>query len=296
MVSFATHGHRTALIRSGLLDDRYTGRLLVAVRRSRRARGRSDVWPKPRCFLGCALRGWSGLARRLHSRSPKCRDPRGKRAHDVRIGRREDCPRVEGDQLRGHAGPATDLKPPVPVLQSEHGSTPAHSYHEYQCLLEVSGVKLEYCDGEIYAMAGGTPSHADLAASAMRLLRNALLGRCRVSSSDLKVRIEETDLSTFPDVEEGILWGTTGARNGIIRMDPDGAATRPWGGGCDGSVCYRRCYWRGPFGSKSPTAPIGRRSMIMSSGLGRLGPLTPPSRPQEAASSAPGFRRGLSDR
>ena len=75
-----------------------------------------------------------------------------------------------------------------------------HTYPEYLAALEVSGVKLEYCDGEIYAMAGGTPAHADLAASATRLLGNALLGRCRVSSSDLKVRIETTDLSTFPDV------------------------------------------------------------------------------------------------
>jgi Uma2 family endonuclease len=75
-----------------------------------------------------------------------------------------------------------------------------YSYEEYLAALEVSGVKLEYCDGEIYAMAGGTPAHADLAASIARLLGNALLGRCRVSSSDLKVRIEATDLSTFPDV------------------------------------------------------------------------------------------------
>lgn len=67
-------------------------------------------------------------------------------------------------------------------------------------MLEASGVKLEYCEGEIYAMAGGTPVHADLAASATRMLGNALLGRFRVSSSDLKVRIEATDLSTFPDV------------------------------------------------------------------------------------------------
>jgi Uma2 family endonuclease len=74
-----------------------------------------------------------------------------------------------------------------------------HSYEEYLRALEVSGVKLEYCDGEIYAMAGGTPAHADLAASVLRLLGNALLGRCRVSSSDLKVRIEATDLTTFPD-------------------------------------------------------------------------------------------------
>lgn len=75
-----------------------------------------------------------------------------------------------------------------------------HSYEEYLRALELSQVKLEYCEGEIYAMAGGTPAHADLAASAMRLLGNALVGRCRVSSSDLKVRIEATDLTTFPDI------------------------------------------------------------------------------------------------
>lgn len=75
-----------------------------------------------------------------------------------------------------------------------------HTYDEYLAALEISGVKLEYCEGEIYAMAGGTPAHADLAASMNRLLGNALSGRCRVSSSDLKVRIEATDLSTHPDV------------------------------------------------------------------------------------------------
>src|SRR6478672_9466212 len=75
-----------------------------------------------------------------------------------------------------------------------------HSYDDYLRALDVSGVKLEYCDGEIYAMAGGTPAHADLAAAAIRLLGNALVGRCRVSSSDLKIRVEATDLSTFPDV------------------------------------------------------------------------------------------------
>ncbi len=75
-----------------------------------------------------------------------------------------------------------------------------HSYEDYLAALEMSDVKLEYCDGEIYAMAGGTPAHADLAAAAIRLLSNSLLGRCRVSTSDLKLRIEATGLSTFPDV------------------------------------------------------------------------------------------------
>jgi Uma2 family endonuclease len=75
-----------------------------------------------------------------------------------------------------------------------------YTYEDYLRALDISGVKLEYCDGEIYAMAGGTPAHADLAAAAIRLIGNALLGTCRVSSSDLKVRVEATDLSTFPDV------------------------------------------------------------------------------------------------
>ena len=64
----------------------------------------------------------------------------------------------------------------------------------------MSNVKLEYCEGEIYAMAGGTPAHAELAASMTRILGNALQGRFAVFSSDLKVRIEATDLSTFSDV------------------------------------------------------------------------------------------------
>jgi Putative restriction endonuclease len=63
-----------------------------------------------------------------------------------------------------------------------------HRYPEYLAALEISGVKLEYCDGEIYALAGGTPAHADLAAAAVRSLGNALGDRCRVSTSDLKVR------------------------------------------------------------------------------------------------------------
>ena len=79
-------------------------------------------------------------------------------------------------------------------------TTGRRRYDEYLAALQVSQLKLEYCDGEIYAMAGGTPAHADLAAAVVRLLGNALLGRCRVSTSDLKVRIEATDLSTFPDV------------------------------------------------------------------------------------------------
>ncbi len=70
----------------------------------------------------------------------------------------------------------------------------------YLSALAVSEIKLEYCDGIIYAMAGGTPSHAELSANVIRLLGQALLGgTCKVYTSDLKVRVERSDLSTFPD-------------------------------------------------------------------------------------------------
>ncbi|MEM9693644.1 MAG: Uma2 family endonuclease [Myxococcota bacterium] len=74
-----------------------------------------------------------------------------------------------------------------------------YSYDDYLELLSRSDFKLEYCDGVIYAMAGGTIAHGMLAAAAIRALGQALLGRCTILSSDAKVRVEATDLSTFPD-------------------------------------------------------------------------------------------------
>lgn len=74
-----------------------------------------------------------------------------------------------------------------------------YEYDEYLRLLEQSDFKLEYCDGVIYAMAGGTAAHAMLCANAIRLIGQLLLGSGRVFSSDLKVRIDASGLSTFPD-------------------------------------------------------------------------------------------------
>jgi Uma2 family endonuclease len=75
-----------------------------------------------------------------------------------------------------------------------------YSYDEYLRLLDESAFKLEYCDGVIYAMAGGTIAHAALSAAVIRILGQALRGSLSVFTSDLKIRIEASDLSTFPDV------------------------------------------------------------------------------------------------
>lgn len=75
-----------------------------------------------------------------------------------------------------------------------------HSYEDYLQLLRQNEAKFEFCDGEIFAMAGGTLTHGELGSVMNAVLRNKLAGTCRVFSSDVKVRIEATDLSTFPDV------------------------------------------------------------------------------------------------
>lgn len=74
-----------------------------------------------------------------------------------------------------------------------------YQYAEYLAALEQSALKLEYCDGVIYAMAGGTRAHAELAAATIVALHASLPRSCRIATSDLKVRVEATDLSAFPD-------------------------------------------------------------------------------------------------
>ena len=75
----------------------------------------------------------------------------------------------------------------------------AYSYEQYLRALSDSHIKLEFFEGEIYAMAGGTPSHALLGAKIISLLQRALPKGCSVFTSDLKVLIETADLATFPD-------------------------------------------------------------------------------------------------
>ncbi len=76
-----------------------------------------------------------------------------------------------------------------------------YTYADYLALEESSNVKHEYFNGEIYAMAGGTPDHAALAmavgADLIGQLRN---GPCRVFSSDLRIRVLATGLAAYPDV------------------------------------------------------------------------------------------------
>jgi Uma2 family endonuclease len=88
------------------------------------------------------------------------------------------------------------------------------TFADYVTLEEnVTGVKHEFCDGEVWAMSGGTPEHAALAASVITLLGSALSGKpCRVYSADLRVRVSATGLATYPDVT--VICGK-------LELDPD---------------------------------------------------------------------------
>ncbi len=82
-----------------------------------------------------------------------------------------------------------------------------YTYAEYVALEDESSVRHEYLDGEIYAIAGGSPDHAALAAAVIGLVRSRLPTGCRVFTSDLRVRVPGTGLSTYPDVS--VVFGRT---------------------------------------------------------------------------------------
>jgi Uma2 family endonuclease len=83
-------------------------------------------------------------------------------------------------------------------------SAPLHTinftYGEYLALEASSNVKHEFLGGQIYAMAGGTPEHAALAAAVIGLLFPQVRGgNRRAYDADLRVRTP-SGLATYPDV------------------------------------------------------------------------------------------------
>ncbi|GAC1394808.1 MAG: hypothetical protein NVSMB47_04570 [Polyangiales bacterium] len=75
-----------------------------------------------------------------------------------------------------------------------------HAYDEYVAFERTTDVKHEYLRGQIYAMAGGTPEHAALAAAVIMMLGSIRGGACRAYTSDLRVFIPAAELATYPDV------------------------------------------------------------------------------------------------
>ncbi|MGB8700044.1 MAG: Uma2 family endonuclease [Thermosynechococcaceae cyanobacterium] len=72
---------------------------------------------------------------------------------------------------------------------------------DYLAAEQLSAIKHEYIDGQVYAMAGASDNHVTIALNLAALLKTHLRGsKCRTYISDMKVRIEELNIFYYPDV------------------------------------------------------------------------------------------------
>jgi Uma2 family endonuclease len=71
---------------------------------------------------------------------------------------------------------------------------------EYLALERAAEFKSEFYDGEVFAMAGGSPMHSLIATNTARDIGNKLSGRpCFPYNSDLRVRPPGVPFYTYPD-------------------------------------------------------------------------------------------------
>jgi Uma2 family endonuclease len=83
------------------------------------------------------------------------------------------------------------------VAQSVHH---IFTFRDYVEVEERGSLKHEFLEGRVWAMAGGSARHAALTARIISALTVQLRDRrCEVFTSDLRVRIVETGLATYPD-------------------------------------------------------------------------------------------------
>jgi Uma2 family endonuclease len=74
------------------------------------------------------------------------------------------------------------------------------SEEQYFEIERAAEFKSEFYEGEMFAMAGGSRRHSLIASNLISELRSRLKGKpCAVFNSDLRIKIEETGLYTYPD-------------------------------------------------------------------------------------------------
>ncbi len=78
-------------------------------------------------------------------------------------------------------------------------TTPKLTEEEYLRLERQALEKSEYHDGEMFAMAGGTPNHSLLAGVAYVLLYRQMPPGCRVFTSDLRIHIASKGTFSYAD-------------------------------------------------------------------------------------------------
>lgn len=72
---------------------------------------------------------------------------------------------------------------------------------QYEAIEERSEIRHEYYRGEMFAMAGTSENYSLIAGNLARALGNTFENRpCKVYQSDMRVKVRETGLYTYPDV------------------------------------------------------------------------------------------------
>lgn len=72
---------------------------------------------------------------------------------------------------------------------------------EYLAIERAADFKSEYFEGEMFAMAGGSPVHSLIATNLAREVGNRLKGRpCVPFNSDLRLKVATSGLYTYPDL------------------------------------------------------------------------------------------------
>lgn len=104
---------------------------------------------------------------------------------------------------------------------SDAALRPRLRYADYLAIDQDSPTHVEFFDGEVFAMAGGTPEHALLTANVGGLLFAVLRGRpCRVYAEALRIHIPARGEAAYPDLK--VICGDPV----LAELDPQ-AATNP---------------------------------------------------------------------
>ncbi len=77
-----------------------------------------------------------------------------------------------------------------------------YTIEEYLALEDKAAYKSEYYNGVVWAMSGGSLNHSAISSNTNYTLKNALRSennKCRVFSSDLKIKVEKSNSIFYPD-------------------------------------------------------------------------------------------------
>jgi len=75
------------------------------------------------------------------------------------------------------------------------------SPEDYLAGEELSPIKHEYIDGQVYAMAGASDAHVTISLNLASALRNHVRGSgCRVYMADMKAQIDTANIFYYPDI------------------------------------------------------------------------------------------------